>query len=132
MHGLPDSATVWRLADTPATATGIRLIAPNRPGFRASTPKPERSILDWIEDNEALTDHLGLSTYRLLAISGGPYALAREQRTPTKTRRRRSRERGSARVVSRAAQPPDGGTDGVTQRSLPDTDRLSPQPMDTS
>jgi pimeloyl-ACP methyl ester carboxylesterase len=70
-HGSPDSATVWRLADTAARTTGVRLIAPDRPGFGASTPRPGRSILDWVDDLDALTDHLDLSSYRVLAISGG-------------------------------------------------------------
>jgi pimeloyl-ACP methyl ester carboxylesterase len=38
---------------------------------------PGRSILDWVDDLDAVTDHLGLPDYRMLAISGGsPYALA--------------------------------------------------------
>lgn len=83
MHGSPDSATVWRLADTAARNTGVRLIAPDRPGFGASTPKPGRSILDWVDDLDELTDHLGLRDYRMLAISGGsPYALATAWRHP--------------------------------------------------
>lgn len=83
IHGSPDSATVWRLADTAARACSVRLIAPNRPGFGASSSKPGRSILDWVDDLDELTDHLGLESYRLLAISGGsPYALAAAWRHP--------------------------------------------------
>ncbi|MDH3295941.1 MAG: alpha/beta hydrolase [Acidimicrobiia bacterium] len=83
MHGSPDSAVLWRLADTAAGSTGVRLIAPDRPGFGSSTPKRRRSILDWVDDLDALTDHLGLGRYRLLAISGGsPYALATAWRHP--------------------------------------------------
>ncbi len=83
IHGSPDSGVVWRLAHTAAKACGVRLIAPDRPGFGASTAKPGRSILDWVDDLDVLTDHLGLSSYRLLAISGGsPYALAAAWRHP--------------------------------------------------
>jgi len=83
MHGSPDSATIWRLAGTAASTVGVRLIAPNRPGFGGSTPKSGRSILDWVNDLDALTDHLGLTAFRLLAISGGsPYALACAWRHP--------------------------------------------------
>ena len=83
MHGSPDSATVWQLADTAARATGIWLIAPNRPGFGASTSKLGRSILDWVDDVDALTGHLELDHYGVLAISGGsPYALATAWRHP--------------------------------------------------
>ena len=83
MHGSPDSATVWRLATTAASVVGVRLIAPDRPGFGASTPKPGRSIIDSVDDLDVLTDHLGLTRYRVLAISGGsPYALATAWRHP--------------------------------------------------
>ncbi len=83
MHGSPDSATVWRLADTAARETGVHLIAPDRPGFGASTSKPGRTILDWVDDLDELTDQLGLTSYRILAISGGsPYALATAWRHP--------------------------------------------------
>ena len=77
IHGSPDSRMVWALADEAARAVGVRLIAPDRPGFGLSTPKPDRSILDWVDDLDVLVDHLGLESYRTLAISGGsPYALA--------------------------------------------------------
>ncbi len=83
IHGSPDSADVWRLAHTAACENSIRLLAPDRPGFGASTPKPGRTILDWVDDLDELTDHLGLASYRILAISGGsPYALATAWRHP--------------------------------------------------
>lgn len=83
VHGSPDSATVWRLADGAARGTGVRLIAPDRPGFGASTAKAGRSILDWVDDLDELTAHLGLAGYRIVAISGGsPYALATAWRHP--------------------------------------------------
>jgi pimeloyl-ACP methyl ester carboxylesterase len=65
------------LLDDAAQEFGVRVVAPDRPGFGASTPKPGRSIVDWVRDLDELTDHLQLGSYRLLAISGGsPYALA--------------------------------------------------------
>ena len=77
VHGSPDSSAVWRLLDEPARVIGVRVVAPDRPGFGASTPKPGRSILDWVDDLDALTTHLRLDRFGLLAISGGsPYALA--------------------------------------------------------
>ena len=77
VHGSPDSSAVWALLDAPARALGVRVIAPDRPGFGASTAKPGRSILDWVADHDELTSHLGIGDHRLLAISGGsPYALA--------------------------------------------------------
>jgi pimeloyl-ACP methyl ester carboxylesterase len=77
VHGSPDSSAVWALLDDAARRVGARVVAPDRPGFGASTPKAGRSILDWVGDLDVVTDHLGFDTYRLLAISGGsPYALA--------------------------------------------------------
>ncbi len=76
-HGSPDSRVIWLLADDAALRAGVRIIAPDRPGFGLSDPAPGRSILDWVGDHDTLTDHLGLSQYALLAISGGsPYASA--------------------------------------------------------
>ena len=77
MHGSPDSSALWALLDDAARRAGARVIAPDRPGFGSSSPKPERSILDWVDDLDKLTEHLELPSFRLLAISGGsPYALA--------------------------------------------------------
>jgi pimeloyl-ACP methyl ester carboxylesterase len=77
VHGSPDSSAIWALLDDAAGRTGAWVIAPDRPGFGDSTPKPGRSILDWVDDLDELTGHLELSSFRVLAISGGsPYALA--------------------------------------------------------
>ena len=77
VHGSPDSSAVWALLDDAARRAGARVIAPDRPGFGSSSPKSERSILDWVDDLDELTEHLELPSFRLLAISGGsPYALA--------------------------------------------------------
>lgn len=77
VHGSPDSSAVWALLDDAARRAGARVIAPDRPGFGSSTPKPDRSILDWVDDLDEITQHLGLASFRMLAISGGsPYALA--------------------------------------------------------
>ena len=77
MHGSPDSSAIWALLDDAARRAGAWVIAPDRPGFGGSTPKPGRSILDWVDDLDELTEHLELTSFPLLAISGGsPYALA--------------------------------------------------------
>lgn len=77
VHGSPDSSVVWGLLDDAAKQLGVRVVAPDRPGFGASTPQPRRSIIDWIDDLDELTQRLLLDRYPLLAISGGsPYALA--------------------------------------------------------
>lgn len=77
VHGSPDSSAVWALLEGSACRRGVRVVAPDRPGFGGSTPKPGRSILGWVDDLDELADHLGLDDFALLAISGGsPYALA--------------------------------------------------------
>lgn len=61
----------------------IRLIAPERPGYGLSDPKPERTLQDWTADMEELTDQLGIEHFSLVAVSGGaPYALACSQMLP--------------------------------------------------
>jgi pimeloyl-ACP methyl ester carboxylesterase len=87
VHGSPDSSAVWALLDDAARRAGARVIAPDRPGFGSTTPKPDRSILDWVDDLDELTEHLELSSFRVLAISGGsPYALAVAATHPERVR----------------------------------------------
>ena len=46
-HGFPGSRLEARLADSPAKALGIRLIAPDRPGFGISSPNPTLTLPTW-------------------------------------------------------------------------------------
>jgi pimeloyl-ACP methyl ester carboxylesterase len=56
---------------------GIRIIAPDRPGFGLSDFQPNRQILDWPNDVVFLADHLDLGEFGVIGLSGGaPYALA--------------------------------------------------------
>ncbi|KAJ5481684.1 hypothetical protein N7475_000496 [Penicillium sp. IBT 31633x] len=62
---------------------GIRVIAPERPGFGLSTVQPNRRIMGWPADIQALARHLSLSRFAILGGSGGgPYALACAQGLP--------------------------------------------------
>ncbi|KAJ5641991.1 alpha/beta hydrolase fold domain-containing protein [Penicillium lividum] len=57
--------------------SNIRCIAPDRPGMNMSTDYDERRILDWPADVLAIADHLDISRFFVLGLSGGgPYALA--------------------------------------------------------
>ena len=68
---------IWKTADDAARRLGVSVIAPDRPGFGLSDPKPDRTVLDWVHDQRALATHLGLGEYPLLTVSGGsPYAAA--------------------------------------------------------
>lgn len=74
-HGWPSSRTLAELTDAAARALGVRIISPDRPGISGSDFQRERKLLDWPPVLRALADHLGLSQFRMLAISGGaPYA----------------------------------------------------------
>jgi len=65
------------LTDDSARGLGIRIISPDRPGIADSTGPAERCLLDWPPLLREFADFLGLSQFRVLAISGGaPYAYA--------------------------------------------------------
>ena len=74
-HGWPSSRTMAKLTDAPARELGVRIISPDRPGIHGSAFQERRTLLDWPAIVEALTKHLHVGNFRLLAISGGaPYA----------------------------------------------------------
>jgi pimeloyl-ACP methyl ester carboxylesterase len=74
-HGTPGShRQVAGLADA-VTAAGVRLIAPDRPGYGHSTFHKGRTLVDWTNDVSALADHIGVSTFSVVGVSGGgPHA----------------------------------------------------------
>jgi len=56
---------------------GIRLIAPDRPGFGLSPPAPDMRFADWPGCVTHLADVLGIRSFHILAMSGSSaYALA--------------------------------------------------------
>jgi len=76
-HGTPGSSFMFRLADEPARLAGIRLIAPERPGFGKSTFQKNRCLADWPDDLCSLADALQLPRFGVAGVSGGgPYAAA--------------------------------------------------------
>ena len=82
----PGSRGLARAAAEAAGERGIRLVAPDRPGFFASTPQPDRTIAGWVADHAALLDALGIERAGILAQSGGtPYALAAAAALPERT-----------------------------------------------
>jgi pimeloyl-ACP methyl ester carboxylesterase len=84
----PGSRGLARAAAKTAGELGLRLIAPDRPGFGASTPDPERGFLSWPADLVELADELALERVAVLAQSGGsPYALACACRVPGRVAR---------------------------------------------
>ena len=73
----PASRGLARAAAPIAASLGLRLVAPDRPGFGDSTAALQRGIADWPSDHAALLDALGAEQAGIVAQSGGtPYALA--------------------------------------------------------
>ena len=77
MHGIPSSRLAGGLIDEAARCRGVRVIAPDRPGYGYSAEQPGRTILDWPTDVADLADQLNLGRFGVLGISGAvPYLLA--------------------------------------------------------
>lgn len=75
-HGTPGSRFNALSFHTPAREAGVRVIAPERPGFGFSTRSAPRRLRDWADDVAAFADHLRLERFHLLGMSGGgPHAL---------------------------------------------------------
>ena len=76
-HGLPGSRLSWGLLPDNPFPPGLRIVAPDRPGYGNSDPKPRRTLLDWANDVAALADALKIDRFAVVGVSGGgPGALA--------------------------------------------------------
>ncbi len=76
-HGTPGSHLQLAPADAAARAAGVRLIAPDRPGYGLSSFVRGRRLADWPTGVAAIADHLGVDRFAVLGVSGGgPHALA--------------------------------------------------------
>lgn len=78
-HGTPGSRLEAGLIADEVAASGVRLVAVDRPGVGRSTYQSGRRILDWPCDVERLAAALGYAEapFGILAVSGGaPYAAA--------------------------------------------------------
>ncbi len=76
-HGFPSSRLEAEFTDAAATALGVRVIAPDRPGYGGSDFKPGRMLADWPDDVAELAGVLSLDRFAVMGVSGGgPYAMA--------------------------------------------------------
>lgn len=76
-HGLPASRLEAGLTHAAACRLGIRIVAPDRPGFGRSDFLPDRALAAWPEDVAQLAESLRLPRFAVLGVSGGgPYAVA--------------------------------------------------------
>lgn len=74
-HGMPGSRLGARLGDAAAKRLGVRLVAPDRPGYGLSDFQPGRTLLDWPDDVVELADALSIDRFAVGGVSGGgPYA----------------------------------------------------------
>jgi pimeloyl-ACP methyl ester carboxylesterase len=86
-HGFPSSRLEARFAHDLGLEVGAWIIAVDRPGYGLSEYLPERTIRDWPIDILQLADALGISRFRVMAVSGGgPYALACAHDIPERIR----------------------------------------------
>ncbi|MFC2037019.1 alpha/beta fold hydrolase [Chloroflexota bacterium] len=76
-HGGPGSRLEGLLFEDLNRQLGIRMIAPDRPGFGLSDFQEDRTYLDWPDDVRELADQLGIDRFAVLGwSSGGPHAAA--------------------------------------------------------
>ena len=76
-HGTPGSRVEPQAANDIARDLGIRLIAPDRPGYGDSDVQDDFRLLDWPDCISQLADNLQLKQFSILSFSGGgAYALA--------------------------------------------------------
>jgi len=76
-HGTPGSRFMFRLAHRQAAALGLRLLAPERPGFGLSTFHRGHTLSTYAADIGAFADALGIERFAVAGVSGGgPYAAA--------------------------------------------------------
>ncbi|WP_239685558.1 alpha/beta fold hydrolase [Halolamina pelagica] len=88
LHGTPGSSRLAALFDSAAAQSGVRLLAPDRPGFGESSPWPERAVNDAPRFLTPVLDDAGVDTAGLVAFSGGsPYALATAATVPDRITR---------------------------------------------
>ncbi len=76
-HGGQESRLSALFLDETAKLLGIKLIAPDRPGFGLSTFQVKRRLLDWPKTIQHLADLLDLGRFSIFGLSGGaPHVLA--------------------------------------------------------
>ena len=82
-HDLWGNRTLRHPDDNILKRLGVRLISMDRPGYGASTRKPNRSLMDVVDDTIMLAKGLNITQFAVLGYSaGGPYALACAYRFP--------------------------------------------------
>ncbi|SDM43947.1 Pimeloyl-ACP methyl ester carboxylesterase [Halogranum gelatinilyticum] len=77
LHGTPGSRLLGALFHEAARDRGVRVLAPDRPGYGGSPPWPDRTLADTGHVVAAVLSDAGVDTAGLVGFSGGgPHALA--------------------------------------------------------
>jgi pimeloyl-ACP methyl ester carboxylesterase len=77
LHGTPGSRRLGELFDEVARREGVRVLAPDRPGYGDSDPWPERTLSDAGSFLAPVLEDAGVSRAGVVGFSGGgPQALA--------------------------------------------------------
>jgi pimeloyl-ACP methyl ester carboxylesterase len=77
VHGTPGSRFMFALTDEAARLRGLRIIAPERPGYGLSDYCRKGGLPEAADDLRWLADALGLDRFAVLGVSGGgPFAIA--------------------------------------------------------
>ncbi|MFC6989529.1 alpha/beta fold hydrolase [Haloplanus sp. GCM10025708] len=85
LHGTPGSRRLGALFDAAAGRRGVCLVAPDRPGFGASSPWPDRALDDTAAFLAPVLDDAGVDAAPVVGFSGGgPHALAMAAAEPTR------------------------------------------------
>ena len=75
-HGNPGSRLSWGAMPGSPFLQGVRLVAPDRPGY-GRTGFKSLALQRWPNDMAELANHLGIAKFAVFGPSGGaPYALA--------------------------------------------------------
>jgi hypothetical protein len=69
LHGMPGSRLDAAHFDDVGKELGARVIGIDRPGIGWSTPQRDRTLLSHAKDIEALTDHLNIDKFSIMARS---------------------------------------------------------------
>ena len=103
-HGTTGSRWHFSVFDEPVAAAGVRLIAPDRPGYGLSSFHHGRQLRDWADDVAFLADHLGLQAFSVMGVSGGgPHVAVCARFLPARVR--------AAAIVSGVAPLADPGSE---------------------
>lgn len=87
-HGMPGSRLEAKPADIIARNLGIRLIAPDRPGYGDSDLQDNFKPLDWPKTITQLADSLSIDNFSILSFSaGGIFALACAHEIPERIKK---------------------------------------------